>query len=290
MTSVLSQPVAPSAAVLGALPIDPALIDEERRFAATYEQLQSCFLDYAGFARGIAEIALRVRGRPRLIEFGCGTGHLAADVLAAARQLDYRGLDASTPMVEIFDRQVTGLVRNGRSIAARAPIDLRLKAILAGALRGESADIVLMSQFLQTIPLRVSDVLTDRAGMLAAARSLLRPGGKVVVIEEVFGESLEEHRRFTNEWNRFAIERIRDRFDEIRCALQHVDPGLLDILAALPGRPSLIQVVREQLWRSGEPHVLPLSAWCRLFELMRIRYQAIPHETLRNFYMFVIDG
>jgi SAM-dependent methyltransferase len=238
----------------------------------------------------MAEIAMRVRGRSRMIEFACGTGSLAAEVLGAVRQLDYRGLDASPAMAEIFGRRAIGLARNGRSISISSPVDLRLKASLAAALRGDSADLVVMSQFLQSIPVRASDVLADRACVLMAGRSLLRAGGKMIVLEEVFGESLEEHRRFTNEWNRFAIDRIGERFYEIQCALGHVDPALLDLLAALPARPSLIQVVREQLWRSGEPQVLPLSAWCRMFELMRIRYQAIPHETLRNFYMFVIDA
>jgi len=289
MTTSLGAQV-PTATILGALPNDPALIDEERRFAATYEQLQPCLLDYTGFGRVIADVVGRVRGRSRMVEFGCGTGILAAEVLTAARHMDYRGLDASSAMVEIFGRRALGLPRNGRTISASSPVDLRLKSSLAAALRGESADVVVMSQFLQSIPVRSSEVLADRAGMLSAARQLLRHGGKIIVIEEVFGESLEEHRRFANEWNRFAIDRIRDRFYEIQAALRHVDPALLDLLVALPGRPSLIQVVREQLWRNGEPQLLPLSAWCRLFELMRLKYQAIPHETLRNFYMFVIDG
>ncbi|MBI4501356.1 MAG: class I SAM-dependent methyltransferase [Gemmatimonadetes bacterium] len=290
MTSIgLSQPRSSTSAILGALPADPALIDEERRFAATYEQLQPCFLDYSGFARAIAAIAGRVTGRARMVEFGCGTGILAAEVLGAVRHLDYRGLDPSPSMVEIFGRRAIAFSRTGRSISASSPVDLRLKASLAAAVRGDNADIVLMSQFLQTIPVRSSEVLTDRAGLVAAARHMLRPAGRVVIIEEVFGESLEEHRRFTNEWNRFAIGRICDRFHQIQDALRHVDPALLDLLVALPGRPSLIQVVREQLWRHGEPQLLPLSAWCRLFELMRLRYQAIPHGTLGNFYLFVID-
>jgi SAM-dependent methyltransferase len=289
MTSVSVRPTTSSTTILGALPADPALIDEERRFAATYEQLQPCFLDYTGFARGVAEIAARIPGRTRMVEFGCGSGILATEILSETRHLDYRGLDPSPSMVEIFGRRAMTLARTGRSISASSPVDLRLKASLAAALRGDNADIVLMSQFLQSIPVRGSEFLTDRAGMLAAARHLLRPGGRVVVIEEVFGESVDEHRRFTNEWNRFAIDRIGERFPEIQTALRHVDPALLDLLVALPGRPSLIQVVREQLWRFGEPQVLPLSSWCRLFELMRLRYQAIPHETLPNFYMFLID-
>ena len=55
------------------------------------------------------------------------------------------------------------------------------------------------------------------------------------------------------------------------------------------GAAGLIQIVREQLWRHGEPQLLPLSSWCRLLELMRLHYQAIPHDSLQNFYMFVID-
>ena len=278
-----------SQSVLAALPADPALIDEERRFATTFEHLQPCFVDYTSFGKTIADVAARLRGRARMLEFECCTGKLAAEVLQYVRNLDYRGLDPSPSMEDIFARRATDLGRHGRSVAVSSPVDLRLKASLAAALKNESADIVLMSQFLQYIPIRSSEVLADRAGMVAAARHVLRPGGKIMIIEEVFGESLEEHRRFANEWNRFAIDRISERFHDIEAALRHVDPALLDLLAALSGRPSLVQVVREQLWRHGEPHVLPLSAWCRLFELMRLRYQAIPHDTLRNFYLFVID-
>jgi SAM-dependent methyltransferase len=286
----LTQAETTSSYVLGALPADPALIDEERRFAATYEQLQPCFLDYAGFSRTVSTMAGRARGLPRMIEFDCGTGMLATDVLETVRHLDYRGLDPSPAMVEIFGRRLLHSPRGGRSVSVTSPVDLRLKANLAAALRGESADFVVMSQFLQAIPVRASEVLADRTTMITTGRQLLRPGGKLIIIEEVFGESLEEHRRFGHEWNRFAMERIGERYDEIEATLRYVDPALLDLLMALPARPSLIQVVREQLWRHGEPQILPLSAWCRLFELMRLRYHAIPHETLRNFYMFVVDA
>jgi SAM-dependent methyltransferase len=278
-------------ALTESLPADPALIDEERRFAATYEQLQTCFLGYGGFARTIAEIADRCRApAPRMVEFGCGSGILASQILGAVEHLDYRGFDASPAMVEAFRRRVAPLQRSGRSISLSSPADLRLRVNLTSALRGESADVVLMSQFLQSIPLRASEVLVDRAGMIEAGRHILRPRGKVLIIEEVFGESLEEHRRFDHQWNRYAMNRIGERYHEIQSALRIVDPALLDLLAALPARPSLIQVVREQLWRYGEPRVLPLSAWCRLFELLRLRYQAIPHETLGNLYLFVIEG
>jgi len=289
MTTALGQPVT-SRAILGALPADPALIDEERRFAATYEQLHPCFMSYAGFAANLAELASRLGPSPRLLEFGCATGSLAEEVLERAPSLDYRGIDASPAMVEIFGRRAINLSRHGRSISVTSPVDLRLKSSLASALREEAADLVVMSQFLQSIPMRSSEVLADRAGLIVAAKHALRPGGKVVIIEEVFGESLEEHRRFNNEWNGFAISNIADRYYQIQATLRFVDPALLDLLVALPGRPSLIQVVREQLWRHGEPQILPLSAWCRLFELMRLRYQALPHESLRNIYMFVIDG
>lgn len=289
MTSTLLRPTT-SITTVAALPTDPALIDEDRRFATTYDQLQPCFVDYAGFAKTIVEISTRYRTRARMIELGCGTGLLAAEVLSAGRHVDYRGFDASVAMGEIFARRAISLERHDRGVAINAPVDLRLKASLASALRGETAEIVLMSQFLQAIPVRVSDVLSDRAGMIEAARAAIRGNGKIVIIEEVFGESLEEHRRFAQEWDRFAIRRISDSFYDIRAALNRVDPALLDVLVALPGRPSLVQIVREQLWRSGEPQLLPLSSWCRLFELMRLRYRAIPHETLKNFYMFVIDA
>jgi SAM-dependent methyltransferase len=278
-----------SSHVIGTLPADPALIDEERRFAATYEQLQPCFLDYTAFARTIADSVRRIQGHTRMLEFGCGTGILAAEILEGAPNLDYRGLDASSSMIEILGRRAISLSRAGRSISAGSPVDLRLKSSLAGALRGDAADVVVMSQFLQWVPVRASQVLCDRTGMISAGRQLLRPGGRLMIIEEVLGESPEERRRFTGEWNRFAISRICDRFYMIQSALRHVDPALLDILVALPERPSLIQVVREQLWRHGEPQLLPLSAWCRLLELMRLRYQAIPHPQLRNLYLFVID-
>jgi len=42
MTSISLRPTTSTATILGSLPADPALIDEERRFAATYEQLQPC--------------------------------------------------------------------------------------------------------------------------------------------------------------------------------------------------------------------------------------------------------
>ncbi|MBI4421294.1 MAG: class I SAM-dependent methyltransferase [Gemmatimonadetes bacterium] len=264
--------------------------EQERGYVLIYDRLQPCLVDYSPFAKVISDVAGAYGERARMIELGCGTGLLAYDVLAAAGNLDYLGLDASRVMVDLFAQKAAGLPQAGRTISFAAPADPRRKGTMA-ALQAEAADFVVMSQLLQSLPpapVATTDLI-DRVGLLMSAGRLVRPGGKLFVIEEVFGESVEEHALLVNEWHAAAAERLRAQAVEIHAALRGVDPALLDQLTKIPSQATLVRWLRERLWRYGEPQILPLSAWCALFGHLRLRYRALPHPTLRNFYLFVID-
>lgn len=262
--------------------------EDERRYALTFDRLQPCFVDYSCFAQAISGVAAAYKGRAKMLELGCGTGLLAMEVLSAAGHLDYHGVDASEPMIELFGQKAAALAQTGRSISLTAPADPRRKQTIE-ALKGEAVDFVVMSQLLQSAPPGPSPGLLDRVGLLLSARRFVRPGGKLFIIEEVFGETTQEHALLTNQWHSAAVDQICAGFLDIQSALRDVDPGLVDLLARVPGQPSLVRVVRDQLRRYGEPQVPPLSAWCALFEHLKLRYRALPHSTLKHFYLFAID-
>jgi ubiquinone/menaquinone biosynthesis C-methylase UbiE len=139
------------------------------RWAVWYDR----FVGFASLGREQrlreATVALAtIAPEERVLDIGCGTGTL---LLTAARlhpSARYRGID---PAPEMIDR--------ARAKAARAGVELTLEVGVAEALELEDAsvDVVLSSLMLHHLPPPTLDLA------LAEAVRVLRPGGRLVVID-----------------------------------------------------------------------------------------------------------
>lgn len=129
-------------------------------FAAAYSQENETSLLNAWYARpAMVDLAGDVEGR-RVLDAGCGSGPLAADLLQRGAVVS--GFDLSAGMIDLA-RERLG-----------EEVDLRV-ADLAGPLPYEDAgfDVVVSSLALHYLP--------DWGPALAELRRVLRPGGRLVV-------------------------------------------------------------------------------------------------------------
>ncbi len=263
----------------------------EDRHAFCRDLLQPYVDDYSCFTRAIAAEAVRYWGRPRMLDFGCGTGTVALPILAGARDLDYMGFDPSEPMVRLFRRKTAKVERARRVIQLTAPVDPRRRDVPV-SLYGGTAEMVLAADFLQYVPLAApSDDWYGRVGMLNMLRGLLRPGGRMFIIEDVLGESSEEEAQFDCLWNQSMVTRVRPVFEShLAPLLGQLDPELSDLVCRMPRQPALARVVRERIRREPQGQRLPFDAWARLFEHLGWQYTVMRHVELGNLYLFTIQA
>lgn len=118
-----------------------------------------------------------VRPSDRVLDVGCGDGYLA--VLCASRGAQVVGVDISPTMLEEATRRLAaqGLTDQVRLVEGDA-------AHLVSLLPGQQFDLIVFSLVLS----EMGDAQARRA--LAAARSLLAPGGRLVVVDEVIPDPL----------------------------------------------------------------------------------------------------
>ena len=118
--------------------------------------------------RRVIERAAIARG-DRVLDVGCGPGRLTLDAARAAGPTgETVGLDASREMIALATH---------KGVAAGSPASFRVAAIEAIPAADDHFDVVLASLMLHHLP----DALLRRA--LAEVRRVLRPGGRVIVLE-----------------------------------------------------------------------------------------------------------
>ncbi len=263
---------------------------EDRR-ALCHDLLRPYIADYSCFTRVIAAEATGYWGRSRMIDIACGTGTVAMPILAAAPNLDYLGFDASEAMVRVFRRKTVKVERPRRIITLTAPIDPRSRDLPA-SLYGGTAEMVLVADFLQYTPLAApSDDWHNRVDLLGVIRGLLRPGGKMFIIEDVLGDTSDDEALFASRWNHAMVTRVRPMFEShLAPLLGQLDPALLDLTCGMLKQPVLARVIRERLHREPQRQRLPLTTWARLFEHLGWRYTAMRHAEFGNLYLFAIQA
>ena len=153
-------------------------------------------------------------GRPRLdvLELGCGSGRISLTLARAGHSVT--GIDLSNEQLALLTERTAKAGLDGRLETLRG--DMRELATLVS---GQSFDAVL-------VPFRgMLHVTAERDSVLAAARSVLRPGG--VVAFDVFHPDAEQVAATHDRWIKRRTEpttRGRWRFDERgRYATAHVD-------------------------------------------------------------------
>ncbi|MEU3758894.1 class I SAM-dependent methyltransferase [Streptomyces albogriseolus] len=146
---------------------DPDGVDWDARAATFDEEPDHGLRDPRVRAAWAARLREWLPARPGdVLDLGCGTGSLS--LLAAEQGHRVTGVDRSPAMVQLARQKLAG--RHAVFLtgdAARPPVD------------GERYDAVLVRHVLWTLP------EPDRA--LRRWRDLLRPGGRLVLVEGVWG-------------------------------------------------------------------------------------------------------
>lgn len=258
---------------------------EEVRAAAIRDVLQPYMFDEQSFRDAVCEELRGPVARPRIIEFGCGTGGLTVAALATRRDAVYHGFDRSEADVAIATCRLS---RAGLQDAATftAPLELDSRAI-GEALQGLRADFLLLPRFLQTVPPLVEGARLHRVGFLALCRQLVKPGGRMLIIEDVCGEDADEQAELSFAWRDGFRARLTRDLEALRHAIQGLDPDLAGRLGRLPGDPSLLAELRDRA-QTKDGHPLPLRAWQRMFEHLGFAYRAERHQTQRQLYLFTV--
>ncbi len=259
---------------------------EDVRAAAIRDVLQPYLFDNTTFRDLVCEELRAPVARPRIVEFGCGTGALTLAALSTRRDAVYHGFDRSEADVAIATCRLSrGTVEDGATFTA--PFELDARAI-GEALQGLRADFLILPRFLQTVPLCATDETgLNRVAFLALCYQLVKPGGRMLIIEDVYGEDADEQAELSFAWRNAFRGRLTRDLEAVRHALQGLDPDLAARLGRLPGDPSLLRELRDRA-QSGGARVLPLPAWERMFEHLGFAYRAVRHTTQRQLYLFTV--
>ena len=259
---------------------------EDVRAAAIRDVLQRYLFDDAAFRELVCEELRAPVARPRIIEFGCGTGGLTLAALATRRDAVYHGFDRSEADVAIAACRLSrGGVQGGATFTA--PLQLDQRAI-GEALQGLRADFLILPRFLQTVPTCTAEGGgLNRVAFLALCQQLVKPGGRMIIIEDVYGEDADEQAELAFAWRNAFRARLTRDLESVRRALQGLDPDLSARLARLPGDPSLLGELRDRAQPTGA-QVLPLYAWERMFAHLGFSFRAVRHTTQRQLYLFTV--
>lgn len=258
----------------------------EFRAAAIRDVLQPYMFDDTGIRTLVCDDLRAPVSRPRIIEFGCGTGRLTTALLATRRDAAYHGFDRSEANVAIA---ICKLSRQGLHGGATFSTLLALDAREIGeALQGPRADFLLLPRFLQTVPLCSTDASgLHRVAFLTLCRQLVRPGGRILIIEDVYGEDADEQAELSFACRNAFRARLVHDLDGLRHALEGLDPDLAGRLGRLPGDPSLLHELR-QLAQPAGAQIMPLGAWQRMFQHLGFAYRTVRHTTQRHSYLFTV--
>jgi SAM-dependent methyltransferase len=273
----LEQPMTPNSAEFSRL-----------KNALIYDVTQPFVFDNSCFANIIRE-EVKASPAPTIVEFGCGTGLLSMKLLSSFEHFDYYGIDLSLAMLAIFTRRLAGLCKAADRVTLVAPVDLRIKSALS-TLVSKKADVVLMSQFLQYIPLRPDgDGYINKEEFLAQCREITKAGGRIVIVEDVWGESPQEHADLSSAWDRAVVARYTENLSVIEAGLNDVDPAFVQAVRNMIAHPGLVRMIREKRRAARGEEIISLSAWKQILANTGLTYRVYPHESLPNFYLLILE-
>jgi trans-aconitate 2-methyltransferase len=216
-----------------------------------------------------------VRARPgmRVVDLGCGTGELTAEMHRRIGARETLGVDSSSAMLA----ETRAFAGAGVTFE---PADLREFA--ARATNAGAFDLVLSNAALQWVP--------EQAAVIEALTGLLAPGGQIAIqvpsnedhashavaraiaAEEPFRTALGGHvRRFSN----LAPEGYAALLDRLGYGQQHV--RLQVYVHHLPARDGVVEWVRGSLLTDYQRRLAP-----ELFEAFLGRYRAALMERLED--------
>ncbi|HEY2824727.1 MAG TPA: class I SAM-dependent methyltransferase [Gemmatimonadales bacterium] len=284
--STLTRPV-PTQSPAPAAAAEPHLSPETRR-AALHDLVQAWALDLSPFVSLITgELASRTR--PVMVELGCGTGGLALQVMRAVPSLTYYGFDDSAAMLHRFGTKARAL-QPGPATHFTGPIDLTKKISVNMIQQAPKADVVLLTRFLQTIPMMVpsTDSFT-RTEMIRVARQMVRPGGKLIIVEDIYGSTSEEHRASVAAWDDVIVSAAESRVDCLRESLPALSPEMLAQLER-HDRLGMVKSVRSALDRGTDREPLPWASWQFLLDQMGLKHRPYRHPALPSLWLIRVEA
>jgi len=285
-TPSLYKPSAPLRPPTAPSPRTTPLLLEDIRAAAIRDVLQPYLFDDTAFREVVCEELRAPVDRPAIIEFGCGTGGLTLAALATRRDAVYHGFDRSEANVALAACKLSRAGLEGGATFT-APFELDQRAIRA-TLQGLRADFLILPRFLQTVPLCSTDASgPHRVAFLALCRQLVRPGGRILIIEDVYGEDADEQAELSFACRNAFRARLVHGLDGLQHAVEGLDQDLAARLGRLPGDPSLLQELRGLAQPAGA-QIMPLRAWQRMFEHLGFAYGTVRHTTQRHSYLFTV--
>ena len=148
---------------------------------------------FDAFMRRVIRPAVRAGERPRVLDLGAGNGWLAYRVSGA-------GADATA--VDLRDDAVDGLAA-GAPLAARAPFHRVAATFGALPLRDGSYDVALFNASLH--------YAMDLPAVLREAARVVRPGGRLVVLDSPFYAASRDGERMVAEKRREGETRFGER-------------------------------------------------------------------------------
>jgi SAM-dependent methyltransferase len=255
--------------------------------ALVYDLTQPCVIDLGCFVEAIVGEIRFLRSRC-ILDLGCGTGLQALPILERLEAIEYMGIDRSAAMVSIFERKLDERQMLGTGIQLRAGLDLRNRAAVE-TLVPLVGGAVLMSQFLQYLPVEPTPDILSKFEMLRRTVDLAGQGGRVFIIEDVMDEDDGVHARGSREWDQAVLSHYRENLDRLRGSLGHVAPRYLDAIGMLLQRPALMPAMRERRRRTRGETILPHSMWRRMLDELDRPFRMVPHRELGNFYLTIIE-
>ncbi len=256
--------------------------------AQIYDVTQPFVFDNSCFANIIRD-EVKASPAPTIVEFGCGTGLLSMKLLSSLQHFDYYGIDLSLAMLAIFTRRLAGVCKAADRVTLVAPVDLRRKLSLS-TIVPKKADVVLMSQFLQYIPFRPEgDGYISKEEFLTQCRDITKAGSRIIIVEDVRGESPQEHADLSRAWDRAVLERYAENLSLIEAGLNDLDPSFVQAIRNMIAHPSLVRMIREKRRAARGEEIISLSAWKQMLANTGLMYRVYPHESLPNFYLFILE-
>ena len=265
----------------------------EESQAVVWDALCPFLFDDACFASLIGAELRAADRAPRVVEFGCGTGHLSMRLLATRPDADYVGLDRSAPNLALFQQKLAARTLPSRTLLASLPADLEaihVEDTAGDPAAGAGADIIVLPRFLQTIPLCTPrQEILNRVAFLSECRRIARRGARMFIIEAVYGESREEHMRLVAQWTHATRTNLQAHLGEIERALRGTNPDFLGRLHQALEHPAPGATLRSLCRREDGGDLLPLSAWHRLLDCLGFRYRSVQHDSLPDTYLFDVS-
>jgi hypothetical protein len=105
----------------------------------------------------------------------------------------------------------------------------------------------------------------------------------------VYGESQQEHAALSSAWDRAVVARYAENLSVIEAALNDLDPAFVQAIRNMIAHTGLVRMIREKRRAARGEEIISLSAWKQILATTGLTYRVYLHDSLPNFYMFILE-